>query len=204
MTITVEPADVGQRLDAFLAARIPGASRTQIQRAITEGDAAVNERPSKPSYRLRAGDEISIDVSPPEPLDAAPEPIALDIVYEDDDVVVINKPAGMVVHPGAGIRTGTLANALVHHFNQLSRSGGDSRPGIVHRLDAGTSGLIVVARNEAAHNNLAQQFMDRSIEKSYAALVYGLVTADEGRLDGAIGRDPKNRVKMAVRPEGQG
>lgn len=204
MTITVEPADVGQRLDAFLASRIPGASRSQIQRAITEGDAAVNERPTKPSYRLRDGDEISIDISPPEPLDAAPEPIDLDIVYEDDDIVVINKPAGMVVHPGAGIRTGTLANALVHHFNQLSRRGGDSRPGIVHRLDAGTSGLIVVARNEAAHNNLAQQFIDRSVEKSYAALVYGRVNADQGRFDGAIGRDPKNRVKMAVRPAGHG
>jgi len=204
MTITVEPADVGQRLDAFLAGRIPGTSRSQIQKAITEGDAAVNERPSKPSYRLRDGDEISIDISPPEPLDAAPEPIALDIVYEDDAIVVINKPAGMVVHPGAGIRSGTLANALVHHFDQLSRGSGDSRPGIVHRLDAGTSGLIVVARNETAHNNLAQQFMDRSVEKAYITLVYGRVTADEGRFDAAIGRDPKNRVKMAVRPADQG
>ena len=203
MTITVEPADVGQRLDAFLAGRIPGTSRSQIQKAITEGDAAVNERPSKPSYRLRDGDEISIDISPPEPLDAAPEPIDLDIVYEDDSVVVINKPAGMVVHPGAGIRSGTLANALVHHFDQLSRRG-NSRPGIVHRLDAGTSGLIVVARNEAAHNNLARQFMDRSVEKAYIALVYGRVPADEGRFDAPIGRDPKNRVKMAVRPVGQG
>jgi len=204
MTITVEPADVGQRLDAFLAGRIPGTSRSQIQKAITEGDAAVNERPSKPSYRLRDGDEISIDISPPEPLDAAPEPIDLDIVYEDDSVVVINKPAGMVVHPGAGIRSGTLANALVHHFDKLSRRSGDSRPGIVHRLDAGTSGLIVVARNEAAHNNLARQFMDRSVEKAYIALVYGRVPADEGRFDAPIGRDPKNRVKMAVRPVGQG
>ncbi len=204
MTITVEPADVGQRLDAFLAARIPGASRSQIQKAITEGDAAVNERPCKPSYRLRDGDEISIDISPPEPLDAAPEPIDLNIVYEDDDIVVINKPAGMVVHPGAGIRSGTLANALVFHFEQLSKHGGNSRPGIVHRLDAGTSGLIVVARNEAAHNSLAQQFMDRSVEKAYVALVYGRVISDQGRFDGAIGRDPKNRVKMAVRPAGQG
>ena len=204
MMITVEPADVGQRLDVFLARRIPGASRAQIQRAISEGDAAVNEQPSKPSYRLRSGDEIAIDIPPPEPLDAAPEAIDLDVVYEDGDVVVINKPAGMVVHPGAGIRSGTLANALVHHFSQLSRSGGDSRPGIVHRLDVGTSGLIVVAKNEAAHNSLAQQFMERSIEKTYIALVYGRLARDEGRFEGAIGRDPRNRVKMAVRPEGQG
>ena len=204
MTITVEPADVGERLDAFLARRIPGASRSQIQKAITEGDAAVNDRPSKPAYRLREGDEIAIDLLPPEPLDASPEPIDLDIKYEDDDLAVINKPAGMVVHPGAGVRSGTLANALVHHFNQLSRTGGGSRPGIVHRLDAGTSGLIVVARNETAHNNLAEQFMSRTVSKSYKALVYGLLREDEGRLDGPIGRDPRNRVKMAVRAERQG
>ena len=204
MTIIVEPADAGERLDSFLARRLNGVSRSKIQKAISGGEAAVNERVSKPGYRIREADEISIELISPEPLDARPEPIPINIVHEDDDLIVIDKPAGMVVHPGAGVRTGTLANALVYHFNLLSQSGGASRPGIVHRLDMGTSGLIVVAKNESTHQGLAEQFMNRTVEKRYVALVYGTTKLESGQFDGPIGRDPKNRLRMAVRRPGEG
>ena len=204
MTIIVEPAEAGERLDSFLARRLNGVSRSKIQKAISGGDAAVNEHLSKPGYRVRAADEITIELISPEPLDARPEPIPIEIVHEDADLIVINKPAGMVVHPGAGVRTGTLANALVYHFGTLSQTGGASRPGIVHRLDVGTSGLIVVAKNEPTHQGLADQFMNRSVEKRYIAMVYGRTKLNEGRFDSPIGRDPRNRLKMAVRSPGEG
>ncbi|HZN11749.1 MAG TPA: RluA family pseudouridine synthase [Blastocatellia bacterium] len=202
--IVVPPEESGARLDAFLAARLGGASRAQIQRAIAGGDVTVNERAAKPSRRLRAGEEVQVELPEAAPLSATPEPIPLQIVFEDDDLVVVNKPAGMVVHPGAGVTSGTLANALIHHFGQLSRTQGALRPGIVHRLDVGTSGLIVVAKTDRAHLALAEQFAERRVLKSYRALAYGLVRANEGRVEAPIGRDPRNRVKMAVRKAGEG
>jgi 23S rRNA pseudouridine1911/1915/1917 synthase len=202
--ITVPEEDRGQRLDSYLAHRITDASRAQIQRAIDTGDITVNDDDTKASYKIRPGDEISVDIPPSIPLEAVAEPIPLNIVFEDDHLIVVNKPAGMVVHPGAGITSGTLANALVYHFGQQHSPGDGHRPGIVHRLDVGTSGLIVVARTDVALQRLSEQFAERKVRKVYAALVFGVVKADGGTIDQPIGRDPKNRVKMSVRPEGSG
>lgn len=202
-SLIVAPENAGARLDAFLAAQLAAVSRATIQKAIQSGDCLVNERSTKASYKVRAGDEIQLELPEAAPLEAAPEDIPLDIVYEDDDLIVINKPAGMVVHPGAGVSSGTLANALVYHFNQLSQAN-SLRPGIVHRLDVGTSGLIVVAKTDRAHQHLAAQFEARTVEKHYTALVYGQVKESEGRIDVPLGRDPWNRVKRAVRPAGKG
>jgi 23S rRNA pseudouridine1911/1915/1917 synthase len=147
--IGVEAA--GGRLDSFLASHLKEISRTRVQRAVVDGDILVNQRVAKPSYRLRDGDQIEIDLPEPPPIELAPEPIPLNVVFEDDDLIVVNKPAGLVVHPGAGIESGTLANALVYHFNSLSGTAGRIRPGIVHRLDKETSGLLVIAKNDVAH-----------------------------------------------------
>ncbi len=207
MTETLEPITVlsefaGTRLDAFLASQLAAVSRATIHKAIQSGDCLVNNHSAKASYKVRAGDEIHLELPEVTPLEAAPENIPLDIVYEDDELIVINKPAGMVVHPGAGVQSGTLANALVYHFNQLSQAN-SLRPGIVHRLDVGTSGLMVVAKTDRAHQHLAAQFEARTTEKHYTALVYGTIKTDAGRIDEPIGRDPRNRVKMAVRPQGR-
>ncbi|HXG63828.1 MAG TPA: RluA family pseudouridine synthase, partial [Blastocatellia bacterium] len=180
------------------ASQIGQVSRTRIQRAIEDGDVLVNERAVKPSYRLRAGDRIDIDLPEPPPVAVLPEPIPLDIVYEDDDVIVINKPAGMVVHPGAGVESGTLVNALLYHFNELSGAAGHVRPGIVHRIDKETSGLLVVAKNDQAHENLSDQFRNRQVFKLYIALVYGRVSQSRGEIEARIGRSPHNRTHMAV------
>ena len=207
MTETLEPIIVlsefaGTRLDAFLASQLADVSRATIHKAIQSGDCFVNNGIAKASYKVRAGDEIQLELPEITPLEAAPENIPLDIVYEDDDLIVINKPAGMVVHPGAGVSSGTLANALVYHFNHLSQAN-SLRPGIVHRLDVGTSGLMVVAKTDRAHQHLAAQFEARTTEKHYTALVYGAIKTDAGRIDEPIGRDPRNRVKMAVRERGR-
>jgi 23S rRNA pseudouridine1911/1915/1917 synthase len=182
-------------------------SRSAIQRAINSGDILVNGQAVKPSHRLSAGEQIEGAIPAAPVIDAVPEPIPLDIVYEDDEIIVVNKPAGMVTHPGAGARSGTLANALVYHFNQIGRQlpgrGGSSRPGIVHRLDAGTSGLIVAAKTDRAHLSLAEQFESRAVFKSYTALVYGAVKEDAGKIEAPIGRDPRSRVKMAVTRDGR-
>ncbi len=196
-----------QRLDLFLVAQVNTASRSAIQRAITSGAITVNARLVKPSHRLTAGELIAGTIPQAPPIEAVPEAIPLDIVYEDDAVIVINKPAGMVTHPGAGSTSGTLANALVYHLQQqaaaLPRRGGVSRPGIVHRLDVGTSGLIVVAKTDQAHLHLAGQFEARTVNKHYTALVYGQVQENEGRIEAPIGRDPRSRVKMAVVKDGR-
>ena len=196
-----------QRLDLFLVEQVNTASRSAIQRAITSGDITVNARLVKPSHRLTAGERIAGTVPQAPPIEAIPEAIPLNIVHEDEAIIVINKPAGMVTHPGAGIASGTLANALVYHLQQqaaaLPRRGGSSRPGIVHRLDVGTSGVIVVAKTDQAHLHLAEQFEARTVNKHYTALVYGRVEAAEGRIEAPIGRDPQSRVKMAVVKEGR-
>jgi 23S rRNA pseudouridine1911/1915/1917 synthase len=188
----------GQRLDAYLASHINDWSRARLQRLIEDGDVLVNGRALKPSYKLRSGDEIEVELTATAPTLFAPEDIPLDIVYEDDDLVVVNKPAGLVVHPAVGTPTGTLANALSFHFQQLSRNAGAMRPGIVHRLDRDTSGLIMVAKTEAAHENLADQFRARAVFKSYVALVHGHVHEESGTIEQPIARDPRNRTRMAV------
>lgn len=188
----------GERLDAFLASHIEGWSRARLQRLIEVADVLVNGRVVKSSYKLRPNDEIEVELTPPPSTSFAPENIPLDVVYEDDQLIVVNKPAGIVVHPAAGVMSGTLANALAFHFQQLSTSGGAVRPGIVHRLDKGTSGLMVVAKTEAAHEDLADQFRDREIFKSYVALVHGQVEKRTGQIDQPIARDRGNRTRMAV------
>jgi 23S rRNA pseudouridine1911/1915/1917 synthase len=188
----------GVRLDAFLAAVLTGCSRSQIQRFIKEGLVAADAGTLRPSTPVKTGQQFTIDLPVPLEATAAPENIPLDIVFEDADVVVIDKAAGMVVHPAAGHSSGTMVNALLHHVDDLSGVGGELRPGIVHRLDRGTSGLMVVAKNDAAHHELARQFQDREVEKEYIALVWGVVQAGR-RIDAPIGRDPKDRQKMSTR-----
>jgi 23S rRNA pseudouridine1911/1915/1917 synthase len=204
-TVPIEAED--QRLDLFLASRFSETSRSAIQRAISGGDITVNGKIVKPSHRIRTGEEIAGEIPASPVIDAVPEDIPLDIVYEDEEIIVVNKPAGMVTHPGAGAASGTLANGLVYYLNRIGRQpprrGGASRPGIVHRLDVGTSGLIVVAKTDRAHLNLAEQFESRSVMKSYIALVYGVVKEDFGKIEAPIGRDPRNRVKMAVTRDGR-
>ena len=196
--VLVEPDHDGTRLDNFLTALLPEQSRSQLQRLIKDGRVTGPAGGLRPSTQVRAGQTFTIDIPPPEPASVEPEALPLRIVYEDDDVVVLDKPSGMVVHPAAGHRSGTLVNALLHHVKGLSGIGGEVRPGIVHRLDRGTSGLMVVAKHDAAHQELSRQFSDREVEKEYVALVWGVVQAGR-RIDAAIGRDPKDRQKMSTR-----
>ncbi len=197
LRFSVTAEEAGERLDTFLAARITDWSRARLQRLIEDADVLINGRTTKPSYKVRANDEVEIELTSLPTAHFEPEDIPLDIVYEDDEVIVVNKSAGMVVHPAAGNQSGTLANALAFHFNQLSTAAGPARPGIVHRLDKGTSGLLVVAKTEPAHENLANQFREREVFKSYIALVHGQL-ARKGEIDQPIARDPRNRTRMAI------
>ena len=197
-TITVPEESAGARLDRFLASVLGDQSRSQIQRLIREGRIRVGDREAKPNQAIKVGQAISIDIPAPVDPTPQPEPLPLRILYQDRDVIVIDKPAGMVVHPAAGHEGGTLVNALLHHVTDLSGIGGEKRPGIVHRLDRGTSGLMVVAKNDRAHEALARQFRDREVEKEYAALVWGEVMAGH-RIDAPIGRDPANRKRMSAK-----
>ena len=202
--------DSGERLDRFLAARIPELTRSRIQQLIEQGKAGIeaaeavcNGRPAalplKAGYRLRGSERVWIEPEPSPPLRAVPEAIPLEILYEDEDLVAINKPAGMVVHLGAGVRSGTLVNALLHHLQSLSRVGGESRPGIVHRLDRHTSGVLLVAKNDFTHQSLAAQFAGRTVEKQYLALVHGTVQAERGEIAAPISRDRLRRARMTTR-----
>ena len=197
-TFTVAEDGEGIRLDRFLVSVLPAHSRSQVQRLIKEGHVLVNGRDARANQTVRIGQQISLEM--PAPVDAEPQPEALPlaILYQDRDVIVVDKPAGMVVHPAAGHASGTLVNALLHHIDDLSGIGGEKRPGIVHRLDRGTSGLMVVAKHDTAHQELARQFQEREIEKEYIALVWGDVHAGR-RIDTPIGRDPSNRKKMSAR-----
>jgi 23S rRNA pseudouridine1911/1915/1917 synthase len=197
LTFKIGPDDIGVRLDAFLASQIQGWSRARLQRLIENEDVLVNGKLSKSSYKLREHDDVEVELIAPATTSFAPEAIPIEIVYEDETLVVVNKPAGLVVHPAAGIHSGTLANALAYHFQQLPNAS-SVRPGIVHRLDRDTSGLLVVAKTEAALENLSDQFRARSVFKSYAALVHGRVNTDSGRIDQPLARDPANRTRMAV------
>lgn len=198
ISFLVTEAEAGERLDSYLASRIEGWSRARLQRLIEDDDVLVNQKAAKASYKIQSGDEIEVELVTPAAAVFTAEDIPIEIVYEDAALVVVNKPAGMVVHPAAGVHSGTLANALAYHFAQLSGQAGVTRPGIVHRLDKDTSGLMVVAKTDQAHEDLANQFRDRSVVKHYLALVHGVVAADRGQVDQPIGRDPANRTRMAV------
>ena len=201
---TVSTEDVGRRLDSYLAAQFPELSRTRIQQLIDAGRVRVGKLPPRRSQAVAAGDEIQIDVQPREPLAAQAEEIPLELLYEDDDFVVVNKPAGMVVHAGAGITRGTMVNALLHRLGTLATAGGEVRPGIVHRLDRGTSGAVVVARNDFAHQSLSEQFAARTVHKTYVALVAGRLGRVAGTIDLPITRDPRRRTRMTARlPKGR-
>jgi 23S rRNA pseudouridine1911/1915/1917 synthase len=196
---TVPAEAEGERLDRYLASEIPDHSRSQIQRLIDEGHVVCSRvKHTKANVQLREGDEITVTLPEPAATALVAQDIPLDILFDDADVVVVNKPAGMVVHPAAGNPDGTLVNALLHHVTGLSGIGGEVRPGIVHRLDKGTSGVMVVAKNDPAHQELARQFHDREVEKEYVALVWGLVQQRK-RIEAAIGRDPRHRQKMSTR-----
>jgi 23S rRNA pseudouridine1911/1915/1917 synthase len=189
---------VGLRLDRYLASQLPSLSRTRLQELIRSGLVQVDGHLAKDSLRLKGGERISVDAQPRPALSAQPEDIPLEVLYEDADVVVINKPAGMVVHAGAGSTHGTLVNALLGRGQALSRSGDALRPGIVHRLDRETSGAILVAKNDAAHAALAASFRHREVKKTYLALVHGGLRGDRGSIDYAIARDPHRRTRMTA------
>jgi 23S rRNA pseudouridine1911/1915/1917 synthase len=199
------PADRGKRLDQFLRERLSQYSRARLQDWIEQGRVLVHSSaqkhgsPEKRSYLLKGAERIHVQPAELAPLRATPEDIPLEVLYEDADVIAINKPAGMVVHTGAGQHSGTLVNAVLHRFGKLSTAGGDLRPGIVHRLDRFTSGVILIARNDAAHRNLAGQFSSREVEKIYLALVHGRVKNDQGSINTPIARDPVRRVRMTAR-----
>jgi 23S rRNA pseudouridine1911/1915/1917 synthase len=197
VTLTVPGDSDGVRLDRFLVSML-AESRSQLQRLIKEERVVVDGRAAKANQPMKAGQIVTLDV--PAPIDPAPRPEPLDIpiLYQDADLIVVDKPAGMVVHPASGHESGTLVNALLHHIDDLSGIGGEKRPGIVHRLDRGTSGLMVVAKHDAAHEELSRQFRDREVEKEYLALVWGVVQAGR-RIDDPIGRDPTDRKKMSSR-----
>ncbi len=191
--------DKGKRVDQFLHERMPQYSRSRLQDWIEQGRVLVNSSPGKRSYLLKGSERIHVQPGELAPLRATPEDLPLDVLYEDADVIAINKPAGMVVHTGAGRHTGTLVNAVLHRFGKLSSVGGDLRPGIVHRLDRFTSGVILIARSDTAHRHLAEQFASRQVEKIYIALVHGVVKNDQGRITTPIARDPVRRVRMTSR-----
>lgn len=207
-TIEATTEAKGQRLDQFLVAQLEGVSRSRVQLLIDQGDVLVNGLVEKASLKLRGSERIDITGEPhPAPLKAAAEDIPLDVVYEDADLAVINKPAGMMVHAGSGQNEdarsrGTLVNALLYRFKALSATGGDLRPGIVHRLDKDTSGLIVVAKNDRAHAALAEMFSSRQIKKTYIALVQGALERAKGTINANIGRDPMRRTRMTAKPLG--
>ena len=199
-------ADKGQellRIDKFLMDRIPNTTRNKLQNAISEGQVLVNKKTVKSNYRVKQSDEITIELSyPPQEIELISENIPLAIVYEDDDVIVINKQAGLVVHPGYGNYTGTLVNGLIYHFANLPQTATPNRPGLVHRLDKNTTGIMVIAKTEHALSHLGKQFFDRTTERRYHALVWGDVKDDEGTIIGNVGRSLKNRKMMQVFPEG--
>jgi len=205
---TANREDSGQRLDQYLATHIPQVSRARVQQLIEKGDVLVNGSAAKASLKLKGDEQITLTSPPQAPsLRAFAEEIPLDIVYEDDDLVVVNKPSGMMVHAGAGAtedarNRGTLVNALLYHFKTLSSVGGESRPGIVHRLDRATSGLMVVAKNDEAHRRLARQFSGREVHKTYLALVHGWPKKDRGTIQSSISRDAQRRTRMTAQKPG--
>ncbi|WP_195598773.1 RluA family pseudouridine synthase [Longibaculum muris] len=188
--------EAGQRIDKILVKALTDFSRTQIQMLIQDGHVLVNGKAIKASYKVEVNDEVMVHIPEPESTDILAEDIPLDIVYEDQDVIVVNKPTGMIVHPSAGIYKGTLVNALLYHCHDLSGINGVMRPGIVHRIDKETSGLLMVAKNDMAHASLSEQLQEHTVIRRYLALVHGLISHEFGRIEAPIGRDPKDRQKM--------
>ena len=202
--LNTSPDNAGKRLDAFLAEQVDGWSRSRLQRLIEDADVLVNGKQSKASYKVREGDEIDVDLTEAPAAKFEPENIPLDVVFEDEHLAVINKPAGMIVHPGSGVTSGTLANAIAYHFETRDpQSAIRNRIGIVHRLDKDTSGLIVVAKDEQTHEALAEQFRKREVFKSYVALVHGSTRDNSGIIDRPIARDRFHRTKMTVSETGR-
>ncbi|WP_226037956.1 RluA family pseudouridine synthase [Aquibacillus saliphilus] len=195
---TIQPEERGLRIDKVLTKLNPEVSRSQVQSWIKDNYVTVDGEPVKSNDKCHQGETISWDIPEPEPLDIKPENIPIEIVYEDSDVLVVNKPKGMVVHPSAGHGTGTLVNALVYHCTDLSGINGIIRPGIVHRIDKDTSGLLMVAKNDQAHVSLVDQLKAKTVKRSYQAIVHGDITHEYGTIDAPIGRDPNDRQKMAV------
>ena len=200
-TVTAEAEDAGTRADVFLAAKL-GVSRSNMQKLLEDGRVKRGEKIIKANYKVRAGEMFVVDIPEPEPIEAVPENIPLDIIYEDDDVVVLNKARGMVVHPAPGNYTGTLVNALLYHCSNLSGINSAIRPGIVHRLDKDTSGIMIVAKNDAAHISLSQQIQSKTAVRTYLAVVRGNIKTDSGTIEMQIARDKNDRKKMAVVKEG--
>ncbi|GEQ33184.1 RluA family pseudouridine synthase [Marinilactibacillus psychrotolerans] len=194
---------LNERIDKFITDKITDASRSQIQSWIKAGLVTVNDSSVKANYKLQSEDKIEITIPEPEVIDAKPEDINIEIIYEDQDVVVVNKPQGMVVHPSIGHSSGTLVNALLYHTKDLSGINGKIRPGIVHRIDKDTSGLLMVAKNDVAHEKLSEQLKDKKAQREYIALVHGLIHHDKGTIDAPIGRDSGNRKKYAVVDNGK-
>jgi len=204
LTLTCSPDEAGKRLDTYLAGKITGWSRSRLQRLIENEDVLVNESPTKPSYKLRENDEIEVELVELPVARFEPEDIPLDIVFEDEFLAVINKPAGLVVHPGAGVHSGTLANAIAYRFGLENQPGSaENRVGIVHRLDKDTSGLIVVAKTDRSQESLSDQFHDRLVYKRYVALVHGSLEQNSGTIDAPIARNKHNRHRMKVSPSGR-
>ncbi|SFR13371.1 RluA family pseudouridine synthase [Desulfoscipio geothermicus] len=197
-TYVVTAGEAGTRLDVYVAVREVQLSRSYVQKLIGEGLIRVNGSEARANYRLKEGDTVSVTVPPPVEPEVRPEPIPLDIYYEDEDVIVVNKPRGMVVHPAEGNYTGTLVNALLYHCRDLSGINGVLRPGIVHRIDKDTSGLLMAAKNDLAHEHLAAQLKEHTVTRGYLALAHGLLKSDRGTVDAPIGRHPGDRQKMAV------
>ncbi len=193
----------GGRIDSFIAEALPDLSRTAVQRLVDAGEVTVNEAVPRSSYRVRRGDTVVVHITPPQPVTLSPEVLPLDILYEDADILVVNKAAGMVVHPGAGNLSGTLVNALLAHCTDLQGIGGELRPGIVHRLDKDTSGVMVVAKHDRAIRALQRQFKEREVRKTYVALVIGNIAQDEGVIEAPIGRHRVHRQRMAVIADGK-
>jgi len=207
LTFLIEAEDAGKRLDAYLAERIAGWSRSRLKRLIDDGEVLVNKSAAKSSQKLRQNDVIEVELTEAPVETFEPENIPLEIIYEDEFLAVVNKKAGMVVHPGAGVKSGTLANAIAYHFNfdqsSIEYQQSNYRVGIVHRLDKNTSGLIVVAKSESVHEAVAEQFRNRDVYKNYVALVHGETRENTGKIDASIGRDKRNPVKMAVQTGGR-
>ena len=202
-TLSVPAADAGARLDRWLAARIPELSRARLQALIEAGHVRIDGAIPKASRRLAGGERVSLEIPPAPPETLAPEVIALTVLHEDDDVLVVDKPAGMVVHPGAGHPTGTLAAAVLAHAPGTAGVGGPRRPGIVHRLDKDTSGLLVLAKTARAYDSLTAQLAARTVTRRYRAIVHGRVKAGGGTVDAPIGRHPRDRIRMAIVPRGK-
>lgn len=203
INLQVEKEFDNVRLDLYLSKIFEDKSRSYLQGIIDEGNVLVNNKEKKRNYKLKVGDNIEVNIPEPKLLQIEPEDIKLDIIYEDKDVIVVNKPQEMVVHPAPGVYSGTLVNALLHHCKDLSGINGIARPGIVHRIDKDTSGILVVAKNDISHNNLAAQFKEHSISRVYMALVEGIIKDEQGTIEAPIGRHPVDRIKMAIVKDGR-